>query len=242
MKKILVFSDTHGDFDKMYYKALKNNADIILHCGDLIALKDSYDLYNFLKLESSHFFSKSHNLILSRLEYKKYFDKNEVPIPTYFISGNHENFIDLHQYTEGPVEIIKNLFYIGKYAIFQIDNFTIAGLSGVYSNKIYNNSIYWNNPAFAGYFTKQSVQNLINKSKEYNKIDVLLLHESPYLQYNQFEDNKYIGAKIIDELISEINPKIVFVGHMHINMQLNYKNTKIIYIDYNDFINLNQFL
>jgi Icc-related predicted phosphoesterase len=202
MKKIIVMADTHGKWDSMY----KKEADIILHCGDIETLVNEEDLRYFpapSKFKENYVF-----------EFEKYYTKGSVPIPTYFIAGNHENWGMLSQYTQGPVKIIENLYYFGNYGITEIDGLVVAGFSKIY-HPIHSYGYRWKKNRgkvkHASYFNILDMLALIELSENYKCIDILLLHENPFYS----GEGKTYGSEEITKLIEALSPKYVFCGHMH---------------------------
>ena len=229
MMKIAIFSDTHGKWDEMYDRA--KGCDIILHCGDIETLLSNEDLPYF---PAPSKFKKQYENGVRSYEFKKYWDKGKVPVLTYFIAGNHENWKMLYKYIKGPVKLIENLYYFGNYGIVKIENIVIAGFSKIFHhNYSYLNSpIRWkpNNknpqsPKIASYFHVEDLMNLIELAKDYEKIDILLLHENPL--------GEFYGCKEITELIEALNPKYVFCGHMHWKGERKLFNSIVINIEEN---------
>jgi len=252
--RILVFADTHGRWKDMYDTASKEKADIILHCGDIETLSGAEDLPYFpapTKFKKKYEGEKS-------FEFKEYYDSGKVPIPTYFIAGNHENWLMLNHYINGPVKIIENLYYFGNYGIAEINNLVIAGFSKIYHqdytylteidpNTGEEKPYRWakdrkkdNSTKNASYFHYEDLMSLVELSKSYNKIDILLLHENPKGKFpegfRRHGSDDYFGCKEINELIEALDPKYVFCGHMHFSDERVIGNSTLINIGENSFV------
>lgn len=248
---ILIFSDTHGSWDSMYQRAIDNNCDIILHCGDIELLKDESDIPFY---PAPKRFKEEYLTGAKHFEYARYFNVGSVPIPTYFISGNHENWRALYNIIQGPVSIIKNLYYFGNFGVIKLENgIVIAGLSKIF-HELYSITTTisknkeperWspynkrnNSPKRAAYLHIYDVYTLMRLCRKYEKIDILLLHENPY---SIDAPGKVIGAEIITELIKKIRPGVVFCGHMHYSSINKIENIPVINIGYDDFIKLDDY-
>lgn len=247
--RISIFADTHGEWDSMYERAHKPEADIILHCGDIEPIRSVDDLQYF---PTPTKYKKPYTDGTREMEFAKYYEKGEVPIPTYFISGNHENWNYLYEYIKGPAELLKNLFYLGSYGYAEINGITIAGFSKIFGEKDSESFVVdestgeykpyrWtpeskrdNSPKKASHYHIADIENLIKITKNKN-IDILLLHENPKTTWQKNNTESEYGTDDIDLLIQEIEPKYAFCGHMHfrnINRK-RYQNTTLVNIEEN---------
>jgi len=252
--RILVFSDTHGKWDNMYDIAVKEKADLILHCGDIETLTCKEDLPYF---PAPSKFKREYESGNKPFEFKKYYDAGKVPIPTYFIAGNHENWLMLSKYIKGPVQLLENLYYFGNYGIVEVEGLVIAGFSKIYHPEYtYLTEIdtatgreipyRWtkdrkrdNSPKNTSYFHIEDMYSLIELSKNYEKVDILLLHENPPGKFpegfRRHGNSDTYGVEEIEELIKALSPKYVFCGHMHFDGERRVNNSMLVNIGENCF-------
>lgn len=169
--------------------------------------------------------------------------KIKVPIPTYFIRGNHEDqefLLNLERERKGyclrhPIEIVPNLFYVPDGCVFQIDGIRIAGWGGCWGKNTWDMD-YWspqrlasNNKGYTrrlNHMTRDVFERLIRE-----RFDILATHDSPIGTGIQgmpnpegslldpetmSEDNpEGKGVPYIRELIETVRPKYHFSGHWH---------------------------
>ncbi|TYB33576.1 MAG: hypothetical protein FXF49_05585 [Flexistipes sinusarabici] len=250
--KIAVFSDTHGKWDSMYERANKSGTDIVLHCGDIEPLRVKEDLDYF---PTPTKYKKPYIDGTREMEFAKYYEKGEVPIPTYFISGNHENWNYLFKYVEGPVKLLQNLFYLGCFGYTEINGIKIAGFSKIFGEKDSESFVVdentgeykpyrWNpeskrdnSPKRASHYHIADLESLVKITKNTN-IDILLLHENPKTKWQKNNIESEYGTDDIDLLIQELKPKYAFCGHMHFRNTNTerYQNTTLVNIEENGMI------
>ncbi|HEC25304.1 MAG TPA: hypothetical protein ENI54_04770 [bacterium] len=209
---ICVAGDVHGRMDMLYESInnfeleLKIRFDVVLQVGDFGVWIDGKNHDGITKL---------HNGTGDFPEWYKH--KRAVPIKTYFINGNNEDFDFLDAVKlSGEFEIIQNLFYISNGTVREIktekgeiENIVVAGIGGKY------NPEYFRYQDVNGCYTEYEIDNLINyKDKQ---IDIFISHDAPEdVLIEDNDKNKYYPKSIgLRKLISNITPKVVFFGHHH---------------------------
>jgi hypothetical protein len=161
-----------------------------------------------------------------------------VPIPTYFIRGNHEDqeFLLNLERKQGsyclshPIEVVPNLFYVPDGCIFQLGDHRIAGWGGCWGAKTWDMD-YWgharlNSPRRMNHMTRDVFERLRRE-----RFDILVTHDAPTgcgLQgalnpkgllldreslSEDHPDGK--GMPFIRQLIEETRPRYHFCGHWH---------------------------
>ncbi len=109
-----------------------------------------------------------------------------VPIPTYFIKGNHEDqefLLSLEREVGSyrlshPIEVVPNLFYVPDGCIFELEGLRIAGWGGCWGAKTFPMG-YWSNsrlqsPRRLNHMTRDVFERLIRQ-----RFDVLVTHDGP---------------------------------------------------------------
>ncbi|RZD14672.1 MAG: hypothetical protein EVJ47_05770 [Candidatus Acidulodesulfobacterium ferriphilum] len=224
---ICVAGDVHGRIDKFYENIrdfelkLKISFDVVLQVGDFGIWIDEKNHDGITKLHGgTGDFPKWHK------------GKRAVPIKTYFINGNNEDFNFLEAVKlSGDFEILKNLFYVPNGTVADIkagtgmaayksgkdaslnggntENLVVAGIGGKYDPE------YFNHREADRYYTKYEIDNLIKHAN--GNIDIFISHDAPEGVLIEDNDKKryYPKAAGLRELILKIKPKIVFFGHHH---------------------------
>ncbi|MHB1661261.1 MAG: metallophosphoesterase family protein [bacterium] len=217
---ICVAGDVHGRIDKFYgsikdfESELKINFDVVLQVGDFgIWIDEKYH----------DGITKIHNGTGDFPIW--YSEKRTVPVKTYFVSGNNEDFNFLNAVKlSGNLEILKNLFYIpnGTTAKIEIEKensterLIVAGIGGKYDPEHveYRES--------DRHYTQCEIDNLAwyadeNKRNKDGEIDIFISHDAPEGVLIEDNDKNIYYPKAIGlrELILKIKPKMVFFGHHH---------------------------
>jgi lariat debranching enzyme len=162
----------------------------------------------------------------------------EIPIPTYFIRGNHEDqqfLLNLQKERKNyclrhPIEVAPNLFYVPDGCIFKLDGITIAGWGGCWGKNTWEMD-YWSqarlqSPRRMNHMTQDVFERLRRE-----RFDVLVTHDAPTgcgLRGSPNPDSLLLdpeslignegsgmGMPQIRQLIEEVRPKYHFCGHWH---------------------------
>jgi len=216
--KIAIVGDIHGDLKQMYDAVSYTGADFILQLGDFHAIRDEADLNRF-PIPQKH----------RKLgDFPDFYNKGEVPIPTFFISGNHDNAYWHSEHPEGK-ELITNLNYLGRSGVGEFGGLKVGWVSGNYSPKGFEGS---KKPPKYNHFTKEDVKKLIALKEG---VDVLLFHDWPSIQdlekkvvegsvsnpeVFQQTVRRNLGSHELYDVVEEIKPSYVFAGHVHMPLDL----------------------
>ncbi len=230
---IAIVGDIHGRFKELYEKISMIENEIGQNIESIILLGDVMPIRNEKDLENSFVKEKYKNLEL--YSYREFYKRGFVPKKTYFIGGNHEPYCYLG---EEKKELIENLVYLGRVGKFKLNNLEFTYLSGIYSPKHYNNiknSKEDKRYKLKHYSTNEdcSSKNIIYFNKRHlskleqllNHSDILLLHE--HLQINP-KENKRITP--LDEIVEKKRPSHIFLGHLHMFKEYEYKGIKLTYL------------
>ncbi len=213
---ICAAGDVHGRIDKFYgcvkkfESELKINFDVILQVGDFGIWIDA-DYHDGV--------TKFHS---GTGDFPRWYrEKKSVPVKTYFVNGNNEDFNFLSSVRlSGDLEIIKNLFYIpnGNAAKINIggEQLIVAGIGGKYDPE------HFNYKEADRYYTKSEIDGLLryaeeNKENEDKSIDIFISHDAPegVLIEDNDKNRYYPKAAGLRDLILKIKPQMVFFGHHH---------------------------
>jgi len=235
--KIVIVGDVHGHINLMYQKMSSLNIDMIIQLGDFLPVRDEADL-PYVPVPTKY---------KKAGDFPEYFvGKRRTPIPTFFISGNHEpfNFID------GKFsKICDNVWCLGAYGIKSIAEFTeiagikdininnninVAWLSGIYSEKYFDaaalETVTEENKRQASYIRAENFYELATMLEKRNA-DILLMHQ-PTAKFERYlVKNSGLREKDVDFLMGDIlleqcrTIKTVITGHTHVYATTQIGNT-----------------
>ncbi len=196
MKKILVAGDVEGNFDFLLSKIdslitqKQQHFDFCLCIGKTLSLQ--FNPKNLLN------------------------DNKQIPIPIYFIDCSEFSPV-LHSLHPDGVEIIPNLTFLGKSGITQINNISIAFLSGKSASPLPEPQVSITKYNFGDYNHNDINNILIKKDSDFPQgIDILLTNEWP----EGFDVNlsEKVSSKIsnhsvdVSSLVAKLSPRYHFVG------------------------------
>ncbi|UPV73267.1 metallophosphoesterase [Halorussus limi] len=147
----------------------------------------------------------------------------DLPIPTYFIAGNNEDFDVIDALRHGRVESsdVTNAFLIADEAV-EVDGLRVAGLSGNYAPTQYERP----RPNLQGERRRHFVREDVEAVKQLDDVDVLLTHEAPHGL--PVSESYEVGCEYIDELIEAVEPRLCLVGHHHQHAETTYGDTRVV--------------
>jgi len=197
---ILLCGDIHGDVENILSLieiAKKYNCSCLMVMGDFGCYHNIPSFVSFMTAAS-----------------KSSIDKD---IPIHFIKGNHENHDVLKSYRKTS-EVEKNIFYHPNMNVFTIGNTTFLPVGGANSvDKAFRKKGY-------DWFPNEliTVEEYI-KCADINGIDVVLSHDCPLgvvlndrLQDFYPDTLTTKNRRLLQDIIDEINPKLLVHGHYHI--------------------------
>lgn len=213
---ICVAGDVHGRIDEFYkninkFESLVNvKFDAVLQAGDfgIWINGDYHDGITKLYGRTGDF----------PVWFK---EKRNIPVKTYFINGNNEDFNFLRSVRlSGDFELLKNLHYMPNGSINFVaglsgkESITVAGIGGRYSPEHFKHKEY------DRYYTENEINNMItgnNSLPPADKVDIFISHDAPEGVVIEDNDNNRYYPKAIGlrEAILKTRPKIAFFGHHH---------------------------
>lgn len=161
-------------------------------------------------------------------------------IETWFIDGNHDSIELLHNLEsddDGPICISPNLFYIRRGSVLKVGNSVVGFLGGAESidraDRI--EGLNWFSEEWIRYKdTKQLEWNL----SKFDKLDVLVAHAAPARTVVKMLHREPLSsAKILDEVIKYLHPRLVICGHIHTACidRTSYEDTIVHVLDIHEF-------
>lgn len=209
---ILCVGDIHGDFKSLFEleEKYKDICRYVIQVGDLSFYKNFPSAHadgKFLK----HLPPTGYPVITDNPDFQK------LPIKTFFIKGNHDDYDNPNGFEE------YNIFYL-KTGIRILDGRVIATLGGIYSPKKYPENPKYLKGRSRRFFTNREVRYLKSLAR-YCQPYVLLTHQAGTLALP--ENKKHEGIPTLDKLLLAIKPELYIYGHHHINYTSNIPDSNI---------------
>lgn len=214
MNRVFIRGDLHGKIEPLLFNNLDKD-DILIILGDfgLIWDKDSRIV----------------QFIINVIE-------KEIPYTVAFIDGNHENFIQIKNFTKkiekwhgGLIDrISNNLIHLRRGEIYNFNDKRIGVCGGANSiDKIWRveGLSWWAEEEI----TDEDIENFKNNLKNDKYIDIMLTHDCPenlvpmVKLYSKINDNKKISnsQKQLEKIYKMINFDKWYFGHWHLNYKFN---------------------
>ena len=237
--KIAIVGDLHGHINLMYQRLLGLDINMIIQLGDFLPVRNEGDL-KYVPVPTKY---------KKVGDFPEYFSgKRRAPIPTLFLSGNHEPFNFINKGFKTVAENIaclgacgvRNLLSLSRLAgltgpiPFESD-LTFAWLSGIYSERYFDTPVLEvvteENKKQASYIRAESFYELSTQLGK-RRVDILLMHQPTasfenYLIQNNGLKEKDVNFCMGDVLLEQYQSiKTVFVGHTHVFAETTINNTK----------------
>lgn len=204
MVRIAIAGDVHGHFDLLFAKAADLGADVILQVGDTGIFPDQSRLDVATRRRGAC------------QEFLPYIQGDKpIPIPTWVIKGNHEDFDFLDSVRASGGEIVPNLRYVPNGSVVEQNGIRFGVLGGNFSPRYF----YEVQPKLQRrrHFTIGELEAL-----KFTGFDVLLLHDGPY----NAERRK--GSAVLTDFVRETQPSRVYHGHFHQPYRTSIGRTEVI--------------
>ncbi|NEU57585.1 metallophosphoesterase [Halorussus sp. MSC15.2] len=147
----------------------------------------------------------------------------DLPIPTYFIAGNNEDFDTIDALRHGRLDSsnVTNAFLLSDEAV-EIDGLRIAGLCGNYAPTQFERP----RPNLQGERRRHFVRGDVERLKTVEDVDVLLTHEAPHGL--PVAESYEVGCEHVDGLLEALEPDLCLVGHHHEHAETTYGDTRVV--------------
>lgn len=199
---LFVAGDVHGELTKLYdsvralEQRLKVKADWLLQTGNLGAFPDPHRIDRALRQKNR------------QVDFHEYYmGVKEIPIPTLFVPGKHEDHRWLNfMASKNQLELIPNLtLLLNGYKTYIGNGYplSVVGLGRAYSPKTYAGV---RGPKSSSQYTRREVE----RGCSQGPVDILLTHEAGHSAHL---GNHLSPAEGINSLASAVRPFIHFHGH-----------------------------
>jgi predicted phosphodiesterase len=138
------------------------------------------------------------------------------PRKTVFIKGNHEDFVWLDE--QADREVLPELFYLRNGTTMDLtedrDTVRVGGVGGCYGPSDFDR----HSKHLQGYAKRHYTRDEIEALSGRGGIDILLVHDAPAgVRFERHrQGNGWVSeAAGLDQLISDVRPKVCFFGHHH---------------------------
>jgi len=214
--RIAVAGDIHGDIERLLRRATGLRADAVLQVGDFETVRGPEDLER----------------ITGPRRYRKLGDfgfywrrERRVPMPIYFIGGNHEVYSGHLEHCHQGAEVAPGIHYLGHTGVAEIAGKRVAWLSRIYNSAAFDDPAQ--QPARRRslkpftYYRRSDVEDLDLLMMDAGSVDVLLLHDWPRYVGRPGDGpvhrrvNPVLQCDETYDLIVRHQPARVFCGHMH---------------------------
>ena len=144
-----------------------------------------------------------------------------LPIQTYFIAGNNEDFdvIDALRAGQSPAGV-SNAHLLDSTAA-DVDGLRVGGLSGNYAPTRFDAG----RDALTGGRRRHFVSDDVDRAKNLD-VDVFLAHEAPHGL--PVTEEYGVGCQHVDDILRAVEPDLCLVGHHHQHAETTFADTRVV--------------
>jgi len=150
----------------------------------------------------------------------------DLPVDTYFIGGNNEDFDVIDALRHGRVESedVHNAHLLASTAT-TVEGVRVGGLSGNYAPSQFHKSRSQLSDERRRHFVSEDVE----RAKQLEDIDVFLAHEAPH--GTPVTEDYDVGCKYIDTILQRLQPDLCLVGHHHEHTESTFGDVRVVTLD-----------
>ena len=147
----------------------------------------------------------------------------DLPVETYFIAGNNEDFDVIDALRHGRLESsqVKNTHLIAS-EVAEVEGLRVGGLSGNFAPTQYEKPRETLYQQRRRHFVRDDVE----RAKELTDVDVFLAHEVPH--GTPVTEEYEVGCRAIDEILEAVDPELCLAGHHHQHTESMVGSTRVI--------------
>ena len=210
--KILAISDYHGAeeyIQPLNETAIKEKIDIIVFSGDIVKGTARGTEWLTAKKEGRKPNQDKENIKTEKDEdlalYRNFYENILKEIPMLVVPGNMD--APEKRYFSVTLNLNANNIHPIHGELYYSEDYVFSGFGGEITEDIEESFFVLQYPGAVAKHT-------LKKLKYIRKQKILILHSPPISKIGQ-EGDLIFGSKTVNELISEIKPKILFCGHAH---------------------------
>ena len=140
----------------------------------------------------------------------------DLPIPTYFVAGNNEDFDVVESMRQNETLGERNARLLASTAA-EVAGLRVAGLSGNYAPTQYEKS----RDELSGDRRRHFTHEDLRSAMELTDVDVFLTHESPQGFMGR-------GSAHVDDILRTLRPDLCLVGHHHRHAEGRFEDTRLV--------------
>lgn len=146
----------------------------------------------------------------------------DLPIETYFIAGNNEEFDVIEALRTGETpDGVRNATLLAS-EVRTVAGLRVAGLSGNFAPTRFEKS----RAELSGDRRRHFVAADVAAVKRLSDVDVFLVHEAPH---GLIEEESYdVGCTHVDEILRVVEPRLCLVGHHHRATECRFGSTRVV--------------
>ncbi|WP_293032778.1 metallophosphoesterase family protein [Natronococcus sp.] len=144
----------------------------------------------------------------------------ELPVPTWFVAGNNEEFDTIEALRNGETTGTRSVHLLASTAA-TIEGVRVAGLSGNYAPTKYDLPRSELSGGRRRHFTHEDVE----RAASLSDVDVFLTHEAPTGLLSYGYDP---GCEHVDDLLEALSPELCLVGHHHRHREAEIAGTRVV--------------
>ncbi|MFB6135045.1 MAG: metallophosphoesterase [Halanaeroarchaeum sp.] len=147
----------------------------------------------------------------------------DLPMTTYFIAGNNEDFdvIDALRHGRVASDDVRNVHLIDSEAV-ELEGVRVGGLSGNYAPTQFEKSRDELYEQRRRHFVRDDVE----RAKTLEDVDVFLAHEAPH--GTPVEEEYAVGCTYVDDVLEAVEPTLCLVGHHHQHTESTFGETRVV--------------
>lgn len=147
----------------------------------------------------------------------------DLPVQTYFIGGNNEDFDAIDALRNGRVESddVANATLLNSTAA-TVDGRRVAGLTGNYAPTQFDKP----RAVLRGDRRRHFVRSDVEAVMDLDDIDIFVAHEAP--NGLPVEEDYDVGCQHIDDILDALQPSLCLVGHHHQHAECDYGDTHVV--------------
>lgn len=146
-----------------------------------------------------------------------------LPVPTYFVGGNNEDFDVIAALRHGRVESsdVSNARLLHSTSVM-VKGMCVAGVTGNYAPSRFGRD----RRDLDGERRRHFVEEDIEAAIELGDVDVFITHEAPHgVPVSEEYD---VGCKHIDRVLEAVEPELCLVGHHHEHSEATFGPTRVV--------------
>lgn len=147
----------------------------------------------------------------------------DLPIPTYFVGGNNEDFDVIQALRNGRISSrgVEHAHLLHS-TVAEVAGLRVAGLTGNYAPSRFERD----RRELGGERRRHFVQSDVQRACQLSNIDVFLAHEAPHgLPVTEDYD---VGNEHIDRILEAVEPRLCLVGHHHEHAETTFGETRVV--------------